>query len=236
MSVSVIIPFRDRGIDPLRSANLTRVMKHWYGVAPGLTDLEVIALGDGRAGNEQFNRSASYNRGAAATSAEILIFAEADMLISFAQIRDATVLAASAPGLVMPFTEYHALSPEFSQRVRNGELDPTQASLSDGNRRTAQVHGGAINVVSRETYVLAGGFDEGFAGNWYDDDAAKIAFEVCAGPTRFVAGPAYHLYHLPGHAGNHLTGDDVAATAHNRARLARYRRARTPEQIHALRT
>jgi hypothetical protein len=89
-------------------------------------------------------------------------------------------------------------------------------------------------VISRQTLESTGGFDERLSGNWYDDNVAKRAFEVCAGPTRWIPGPAFHLYHLPGHKGDHLTDADRAATEANRHRLHRYRMARTPEQVRAL--
>jgi hypothetical protein len=207
MNTAVIIPWRDRGVDPLRSANLHRVQEQWAEY-----DLPVIISGDGRDGDAPFNRSAAYNRGIAA----------------------AAVLAARAPGLVMPFRIYHALSPEHSERVRAGEVAPAEAVQGAGNDRTAAVHGGAINIISRTTYYAVGRYDEMFEGAWYDDDSMKRAFEICCGPTRFVDGPAYHLYHLPGGRGEHLRPGDRAATVRNKARHERYLLASTPGQIRAL--
>jgi hypothetical protein len=230
MNTAVIIPWRDRGVDPLRSANLHRVQEQWAEY-----DLPVIISGDGRDGDAPFNRSAAYNRGiAAATDAEVFILAESDMLIDIEQIAAAAVLAARAPGLVMPFRIYHALSPEHSERVRAGEVAPAEAVQGAGNDRTAAVHGGAINIISRTTYYAVGRYDEMFEGAWYDDDSMKRAFEICCGPTRFVDGPAYHLYHLPGGRGEHLRPGDRAATVRNKARHERYLLASTPGQIRAL--
>lgn len=232
MNAVVIIPWRDRGIDPLRSANLHRVQEQWADY-----DLPVIVSGDGRDGDAPFNRSAAYNRGiAAATDAEVFILAESDMLIDVEQIAKAAVLATQQLGLVMPFRTYHALSPENSEKVRAGELTPVQAVSEPGNERTAAVHGGAINVISRSTYYAVGRYDEQFEGAWYDDDSMKRAFDICCGPTCLVDGPAYHLYHLPGGTGDHLRPGDKAATARNKARHGRYLRASTPAHIRALTT
>ena len=74
-TVAIIIPFRDRGIDPLRVANLKRVLQHWDGL--GIT---VHVVDDGRAGNAPFCRSAAYNHGAAITQADILVYVEADVI------------------------------------------------------------------------------------------------------------------------------------------------------------
>ena len=69
---------------------------------------------------------------------------------------------------------------------------------------------------------------------WYDDVAMKIAFEVCAGSTRWVDGSAWHLWHKPGLGGSHRTAEDKAATARNKERLELYRQATTPERIREL--
>lgn len=230
MNIAVIIPWRDRGIDPLRPANLARVLEQWEWY-----DVPTLVIGDGRRGDALFNRSAAYNRGITLADADAFVLSEADMLISFAQISDAVDLAVDTPGLVMPFTEYHALGEEDSDWVRTHERNPAEiAGDREANLRTARVHGGAINVISRQTYELVGRYDEAFEGAWHDDDAMKRAFEVCCGPTRFVDGPAYHLHHMPSGQGAHLRAGDKAATARNRQRYRCYVRASTPEQIRAL--
>lgn len=225
---AVIIPFRDRGRDPLRARNLQRVIEHWSAY-----DCQVLVTGDGRTGDAQFNRSAAYNRGVERVpGADVLVFSESDLLIDHAQIERAVALAAD-PGLVIPFSWFMALSPEDSELVRAHALDPAdshRATPVRGHRGSI----GAINVISRQTYDLVGGYDEAFEGAWYDDDAMKIAFELCAGPTRWVEGSAHHLYHQSGGSGSHLTREDRAATARNRQRLREYQRATTAEQIKSL--
>lgn len=224
----VIIPFRDRGIDPLRAQNLACVVDMWesYGYAPRVVT-------DGRDGDAQFNRSAAYNKVVREAGEHIdgFIFAESDMLIDEHQIDEAIDLAEESPGLVIPFNLYHYMRPEDSERIRRGNPDIVyrpQWTMTDGKSI------GAINVVSRKTMELVGQFDECFEGNWYDDDAMKIAFEKCAGPTRWVNGGARHLYHLHGQRGAHVTAADRAATARNKARLELYKAAQGPEQIRAL--
>lgn len=230
MNVVVVIPWRDRGTDPLRSANLHCVQQQWADY-----DLPVIVSDDGRVGDAPFNRSAAYNRGiTAADDAEVFILAESDMLIDIKQIASAVVMATKAPGLVMPFRIYYALSLRDSEKVRAGEFTAPEVARGPGNDRTAAVHGGAINIISRTSYYDVRRYDELFQGSSYDDDSMKRAFEICCGPTRFVDGPAYHLYHLPADRGPHLSADDRIATARNKARYERYLCANTPEQIRAL--
>lgn len=215
----VIIPFRDRGTDPTRVANLTRVVWTWqsYGFAP-------MTIGDGRIRPAQFNRSAAYNRGMAHCwdSSDVFVFAESDMLIPVDLINAAVHRAFDSPGLVVPFTEYRALSQKDSCDVRGG-ADPARFIPERIMPNGQSI--GAINVVSRKTMEKVGQWDEQFEGSWYDDNAMKIAFEVLAGKTRWVDGTAYHLWHLPGHAGSHLSAEDREATRRNRARLQQYRQA-----------
>lgn len=225
----VVIPFRDRGHDPLRAQNLQRVLA-WWAAGPW----PVAVVHDGREGDAQFNRSAAYNRGveaASAAGADVVIYTEADMLIPYAQVAEAVEAALVAPGLVVPFLTYNYLSESDSQLVRDGatvdDLTP-QNAVDDGGSM------GAVNVVSMDSLAAVGCWDEGFEGNWYDDNAMEQAFAVCCGARRHVPGPAWHLYHLPGWTGDHLTEADRAATEANRQRWLRYQAAGTPEQIRAL--
>lgn len=227
VKAAVIIPWRDRGVDPLRRVNLIRVLDHWRDF-----DAEVFVSDDGRADDAQFNRSSAYNYGVQMTDADVLIFTESDLLISYEQVNRAVAMALAAPGLVIPFSWFMALSDEDSRRVRAYEADPVDCEKVAVKGHRGSI--GAAGVVSRETYDLVGGYDERFEGAWYDDDAMKIAFDIAAGPTRWVEGSAYHLYHLSGGKGDHLTREDRVATSRNRQRLKLYQQARTPQQIRSL--
>lgn len=225
---TVIIPWRDRGTDPLRAANLARVLEWWKD-----SPWPVEVVDDGRSGDQQFNRSAAYNRGAATARTRVLVYTEADMLIEWHQIGDAVNMATRTPGLVVPFDTYRYMGQAESLLLRDdASIDPATMFAETTKRAGRSI--GAVNVISRDTLTMIGRWDERFEGNWYDDDAHKVAFERCAGPTRWVPGPAHHLYHLPGWAGDHLSPEDKAATVANRNRYRAYRRARSPETIWAL--
>lgn len=229
MSFALIIGHRDRGLDSYRQANLDSAVAWWRGFG-----IEPIVVDDGRRGTEHWNRSAAYNRGARLTDADILVYSEADMLLDFDQILHGVELAKS-PGLVIGFSRFMAMSERSSKRVRAREIHPSEAEAEQvrGDRQSI----GAVNIVSRESLELVGGgYDERFEGHAYDDDAMARAFHICCGPTRFVEGPGYHQYHVPGafYATPESTKADRAATARNKARYELYRRARTPEQIRAL--
>lgn len=232
-TAAIVIPFRDRGHDPLRSANFRRVLNHWewFGPPP-VVQAQVLVVSDGRSGDEQFNRSAAYNSGQAQTDADVLVFYESDMLVPHSQIAAAIELAAATPGLVVPFDTYRALTEKGSKKVRLGYVSPEWA---DTELEMTKGHAvGAVNVVSRQTLQQVGGYDESFAGSWYDDNAMRLAFEMCAGPTRWVPGPGHHLFHLPAHTGTHLSDADRETTERNAQRYELYKQATTPERIREL--
>lgn len=226
MNVLICIPFRDRGIDPLRSANLKRTLEHW-----NQCGFPVKVFDDGRTGDEQFCRSAAYNR-AARSNADVIVYTESDMLINLQQIKDGIELAQAKIGLVVPFTQYRYLDPDDSNGVRMGQLKPVACepvyTLDDGESI------GAINIVSSKTLESVGQWDECFDGAWFDDRAMKRAFDVTCSPTRWVPGPAYHLYHLPGWAGSHLSDQDREAVQRNEIRYSKYLSANSPDQIRYL--
>lgn len=226
-TADVIVPFRDRGKDPNRPANLERVTAQWkkFGYTVHVVD-------DGREGDEQFNRSAAYNNGAKVSDAEVLIYSESDLLVPIHQIVSAITLATLAPGLVVPFSRFMAINEADSKRVRAQEISFESAKADQIRSDCKSI--GAVNIVSRATLESIGQWDENFQGAWYDDDSMERAFTICAAPTRFVTGKAWHLYHLSGAIGDHLSEEDIRATENNRRRWERYLAARTPEDIRAL--
>lgn len=231
MTAAVIIPFRDRGRDPLRPANLKRVTEHWKE-----SGVPVYVVDDGRTG--QFCRHAAYNRGAAATTAEVLVFCESDILIPHEQIQDAVRMATVTPGLVIPFSRQHKLNEADAELVRAYRKDPgdcTPAPHPYGEEGNT----GCVNVVSRRTLAAVGKWDEQFDGHGHDDTAMYCAFATAAGPARRVAGPAYHLYHIDVDPDttpdqDHLTDEDRAAQDRNFRRLQMYRKASTGDEIRRL--
>ena len=240
MSTKIIIPFRDRGLDPRRGANLEIVLAWWY--AHGF---EATVVDDGLSGDAQFNRHRAYNRAVDRfPETDVFVFTEADMLIHPSQILTGIAMALRSPGLVVPFTQYRYLSDGVTATLRDYYHDePTEA--------TAQLFGqpveheasifvgwpveytmnngrsiGAVNIVSRETLRLTGGFTEKTSGNWFDDNIIEEGFKFLTGcNTRWVDGPAVHLYHIPGHKGEHLSAADMEATEKNRRILYHMRRA-----------
>jgi predicted nucleic acid-binding Zn ribbon protein len=157
-----VVPFRDRGGDPLRAANLERVRNHWRH-----SGIPFLIVDDGRHGDDLFNRSAAYNRAAAATDADVLMFIEVDILLSFWQIDEAVKMARATPGLVVPYARLCPLSEADSELVRGYHKQPGRCQSANCDEEIL----GPANVVSRETLAaVGGGYDETFCV----DEATEI--------------------------------------------------------------
>lgn len=232
-TVQVVIPFRDRGKDLRRAANLESVMTWWW--AHGF---QPLVIDDGLDEDAQFNRHLAYNRAVSRNAADVYVFTEADMILPPQQIVEGARMAQDQTGLVVPFLQYRYLSDEMTGYVRHlmSTLDPkalaefiATGEIFDLTPETTMDNGrsiGAVNIVSRETLDITGGFTEATSGNWYDDNIIEEGFAYLTGrATRFVEGSAVHLYHLPGWKGDHRTPEDIAATENNKAILKHLRAA-----------
>jgi hypothetical protein len=233
VSTAIIIPFRDRGTDPLRKENLDRCLDWWARFG-----CPVIVAGDGREGDAQFNRSAAYNLGTARTDADMLVYVESDTLIPYEQIDKAIEMATKRPGMVVPFTHQKKLSKTDSMLVRGGLKDP-QDCVPDPHPYGETTNYGCCNVLSRRTLQAIGQWDPAFEGHGHDDNAMYHAFDLVAKPVRWVDGNSYHLYHLDFDPDttrdrSYLSDEDIAAQDRNRRRLELYRCAKTPQEIRLL--
>lgn len=233
MSNAFVVAFRDRGVDQYRKRNFDYVRAYVESLDLG----PVHIVDDGRTGTQPFCRHAAYNHGADiafSAGATTITYYEADMIVPRQQLVDGIIAALETPRLVIPFNVRHEYNAAQSERIMDGE-DPTSFRAPIIKRAPRRI--GAVNIISQDTYWSVGSWDAQMAGSWWDDRAMGIAFNVCTGnPEKWIPGPSAHLYHLPGYAGKHLTDQDKAATAANRARFTLYQQARTPEQIRQLTT
>lgn len=234
LPVSVIVPWRSNG-DPNRERNLESVVD-W--LSP--LGLPIILADDGRAPGMPFNRSTAFNHGMQLSPSEVYVWHEADMLVPHDQLLYAIEDARGGLGLVVPFTEYRYLSRESSEQAWSN-LTPSQYEPAWTMPNGSSI--GAVSVCSAETMRWVGRWDEGFEGHGFDDRAMFHAFDVAAG-TRYVDGPAWHLWHPeafspwkrgdPAGRSSNFDPAEVEATYRNKARYRRYRDATTPEQIRDL--
>lgn len=151
------------------------------------------------------------------------------MICPTAQLDAAVTMAADAPGLVVPFSQYRYLSESDSAMVRGGQ-PPAAFMPTFTMNNGASI--GALNVVSADTMRMVGRWDENFAGWGHDDNAMFWAFKHCAGEPRWVEGPAYHLWHPPGMQDPRPEERD--ATNRNYLRWLEYEKTTDPVALRAL--
>lgn len=142
---------------------------------------------------EPFTKARALNRAIIALPAEtVVVQLDADSFLktSATGYRVAIEFAAEDPGLVVPHTHAVYLSEKATERILAGAQT---AGFLEGEIVPASV--GCVTVFSRQTWELAGGYDERF-GLWGGDDAAfAYACGALAGEQRRLGGDVLHLHH-----------------------------------------
>ena len=166
----ILIPWRAGRPD--RVAAFTRTWKtQWEPL--GLP----IFLGD--SGHDRFHRGASRNDAARVAGRwDVALIADADVLLSVGNIREALQKAQSSGRVVFPHDRYQSLR-------RDGR--PFQTS-------TAPTNGGAL-AIARDAWERVQGYDERFAGWGYEDAALRYSTETLLGDPIRLAGYMRELFH-----------------------------------------
>lgn len=180
MNVQVIVPWRSRGC-PHREAAWALVQDNWTG-------WEVHTADDGL---EPFSRAASINLAVMEHPADVLVVADADILIATDQVRAAVELAAWSPGMVVAFDRWAHLTESGTQYVLDGFLGSWEPFIDVTLDKTVS----CCVALSRETWELSGGFDPRFRAWGFEDVQLEIVCATLAAPTRWIPGSAYHLFH-----------------------------------------
>lgn len=226
MDVVMVVPWRDGGNDH-RRINCAWLVDRYRDAG-----LRVIVSDDG-AESGPFNRSAAYNRGwREAGDPDAIIWNEADCFIPLPQLEDAMRLAVQAPGLVLPYTERVELTEAGAELVRNtnGGLVVERKHVERAFPNGISI--GQCGVTSRETMRAVGQWDEHFAGWGFDDNAMHLAFDRLAGPTRWVQGVGWHLWHPLAYG--RVSPEAKARTDANRVRYQAMVATQDPAALRAL--
>jgi predicted glycosyltransferase involved in capsule biosynthesis len=178
--VAVCVPWRAG--DPSRERNVAYVRRFWERLG------WPVILGDTR--HQTFNRSAARNMAARQSSADLLVFADADIIGEPAVILAAAVHALEHETAVWPHTVTHLLSRQDTKKVHDG-ADPAAF-------RGARLFKGSpagILIVHRDLYETVGGWDDGFDGGWGFEDVAFAWTLRTLADTRRFDGRLTHLWH-----------------------------------------
>lgn len=186
--VSLVIPWRP---GPGRDHRALDFVTGMYRTALGI-ELEVIVADDA---GTPFNRGRALNAGVAQSRGEVLVLADADLVVPLDAI-DSAVWTAAAVGYVVPFTEVAFLDEDLTADVLNGDAtapDAAEAAADVFARRST----GGCNVITRDHFDAVGGFDPRFAGWGFEDAAFDTAVSTLVGPGYWPPESvrAVHLWH-----------------------------------------
>lgn len=190
VDVSIIFPFRSDG-GP-RDHIFKWVRERYEFQIPSA---EVILGLD--PGAPQFNRGAAINDGVSQSSGTVLVISDADVFVRTVNMRGALGLAARDPATawITPFSTFYVLTKPASEIVLNGE--PTQdvyVEELDWEDRLPPVPQGMF-VMGREAFDSVGGFDAGFIGWGYEDNAFAHRARKKLRPFASLPGGCGHLWH-----------------------------------------
>jgi len=140
-----------------------------------------------------FNRSAALNQAAAAAGDwDVAVVIDGDVVCDRGLVDVAVAHATATGGPAIAYTVRVHLGEEMTDRV----LDGYRGDWSRGQESVKRDACSSANVVRRDVWDLAGGFDERFVGWGWEDVAFKHATETLSGQrTRRIPGTLWHLWH-----------------------------------------
>ena len=188
MTVEVIVG-RHRGDDAHRDAARGWVAR-WY-TGRGYT------VTTGTATGEVWCKADAYNQAVAASTADIVVLADAD---SFPDVDalNAAVAKTQSVGWAAPFTRVRRLTYDATADLL--ACDPATTDTPPSRHLEADVHdilpGGGVVVMRRDLAVACGPYDRRFRG-WGGEDFAlgNAARTLCGSYAATVPGPLWHLWH-----------------------------------------
>jgi hypothetical protein len=174
-TVDLVVPWRDAR-NPFRLAAFERVLMHLNRLGE-LLDRDVRVTVGRVPSTEPWSPGAARNHGAAIADGDLLVFNDADSILSYRGLEALLDEAERAPGLVYGYDLYVRLDEE----LRVAETLYQTPSL------------GCVAIL-RECFEQVEGFDEHYQGWGYEDcDFAQRCQQRW--PLRRLPGPLYHLWH-----------------------------------------
>lgn len=201
MTVGVVIPFRSD--DPhrlrLRGWCMARLSCQLRGL-----DHHIVISGD-FAETGPFNRARAVNHGVAVLDdCDVLVIADADVLVSTASLQLAVSIARKGQW-VIPYTDYCWVDEPGTDFILGGPVDvePVVAPSRVLKRFTAQTEpvnrfGGSVCgvvVLPRSDFERVGGYDERFVGWGWEDTSLAAALWTMVGEPMRTPLECFHLWH-----------------------------------------
>lgn len=176
---------------PWRPGLPERTPLHDYVVRRLKRDFPGVPVVDFDSRHTRFNRAASRNRAVAAlANFPVVMLCDADTFPEVAPTRAAVREALNDGKVHRPFTRFHPLSREATQKLLMRGVH-NKKDRDHGCRGTAP---GGVIITSPDVWWRAGGMDERFTGWGYEDTAFQLAARELVG-VKSHPGTIWHLWH-----------------------------------------
>ncbi len=194
--VSVLVPLDSDGAE--RDAAWRFLEDRYRRLRP---DWELVTHPDPIAG--AWSKGRAVNAAARAASGEVLVVADADVLIDV-EVLDVSVqkVVAGEAAWVVPHGTVYRLDRDRTCEVLDGRRPAVPVELERrilARRPYEGPAGGGLVVVPRDAFELVGGIDERFLGWGGEDVSFARALETLHGPYERLGAPLWHLWHRPQH-------------------------------------
>lgn len=186
MKVSVLFPMRFQ--DPWRIQIAGWV---WLRIKEDHPDWE-ICLGDNPG---EFNRGTARNNAAVEATGDVFVIWDADTVCPDVFLRTA-VESVVEGGWALPYGRYYNLSRKLTEHyvAQDPQVEIMRPAPEQVEHDLDSV--GGIIAIHRDQFVAMGGYDEGYVGWGYEDNAFALKAERSAGlPRRVEDGFVCHLWH-----------------------------------------
>jgi hypothetical protein len=187
--VAVVVPFRSD--DPERVVLRDWCVARWAALHPAWP---LLVIGDG-AESGPFNRSRAVNRGVAATDAEVVIVADADIAVRHGQALEMVDVLGWASWVVGYRTMTHLTRQATIRFMSYGPETPMTQSPDGGVRWMSTESVCGLVALRRDDYLAIGGNDERFCGWGWEDTSFAYKADTLLGPHRRTPGECIHLFH-----------------------------------------
>ena len=192
---SIIVPFySDKG---QRELCFKWVIQYYKEILP---NSEVITPSS----TAPFNKAKAINKAVKNARGDVLIIVDADIICSPQSLFRAVKMLKNTPW-VIPYTTVLDLTRKSTRVLLQTEANwPLPVKLDATPRKTGKILPvGGINVLMRECFQSAGGFDERFQGWGGEDDAFAAAMNTFCGHFARIDQGIYHLWHPRSNPSNH---------------------------------
>lgn len=198
--VVILVPRRDG--QPDRDALWLWVRRWWQSHLP---EYEMFI---GRHEEGQFNRSCAINRAAGladwqqSRSWDVAIIIDSDVICDPGRVREGVALAIQSGRMVMPFDCRKDLNEIGSAKIRAGWRGNWEPFV----RKVYDEMVSSVNIVTRGLWNATGGYDEGFCGWGFEDNAFDVqASTFAGGPAIKLPGEVWHFHHATAKEGKRGT-------------------------------